>query len=194
MSGQKVIEFGLLKSMNEGEDFIAGSPDGITASGRLIEVKCPLRRKPGDFVPDMYKYQIQTLMHILRLDSCDFIQYVPETVWTNEVFIVTHVKYEPQFWKNIFPQLERCWQEILDTRVRLLEMGGGNNSGSDDEDEGEVKNTNMCPNGKEITIIVPKPIDIDVDMKSLSRSYGTEFSNDPNWSRMKGFFENLSSC
>ena len=195
-TGQKVIEFGLLKSLNEGEDFIAGSPDGITASGRLIEVKCPLRRKIGDFVPDMYKYQIQTLMHILHLDSCDFIQYKPETIWTNEVFVITHVKYEPQFWLNIFPQLQRCWEEILDTRERIAArkgLGGGDESNDDEEDDKDddnmVKNEKMFPNGKEITITEKKTTDIVIDMKSLSQR--PEFTKEPDWSGMEGFFANF---
>ena len=80
---ERVFSFGLLTSLNPGEDFIAGSPDGITASGRLIEVKCPYLRTPNGTVPSHYVHQIQTLLHILRLDVCDYIEYVPET-WNSD--------------------------------------------------------------------------------------------------------------
>ena len=85
---EKVISFGLLSSLNDNEEFLAGSPDGITASGRLIEVKCPFRRKPNGKVPTYYMHQLQTLMHILRLEICDFIEYVPPGTWTEEIFSI----------------------------------------------------------------------------------------------------------
>lgn len=117
LTGNKCLEFGLLESLNEGEDFLAGSPDGITDTGRLIEVKCPFRRKPTSEIPGHYKYQIQFLMHILRLKECDFIQYVPEGHWTKETFIVTLEKYDPYFWYSKFPILKSFWQEVIAIRA-----------------------------------------------------------------------------
>lgn len=39
--------------------WLAGSPDGITASGKLLEVKCPMSRPIGDgTVPDYYLAQV----------------------------------------------------------------------------------------------------------------------------------------
>lgn len=121
VTGQRCLEFGLLESMNEDEKFLAGSPDGITASGRLIEVKCPMRRKPTHEVPSYYKYQIQFLMHTLRLLECDFIQYVPNGTWTKEIFIVTNVKYNPYFWFSKFPMLKSFWDEVNETRQRMAD-------------------------------------------------------------------------
>jgi len=48
-------------------------------------------RTPKKEVPDYYIYQVQFLMHILRLKDCDFIQYIPETFLTQETFIITRV-------------------------------------------------------------------------------------------------------
>lgn len=118
-TGAKCIEFGLLESLNEGEEYLAGSPDGITTCGTLIEVKCPLRRVPTSRVPDHYVFQIQFLMHTLRLDRCDFIQYVPEGHLTQEIFIVTRVPYNPYFWAKYEPLLRSFWGEVLDVRARL---------------------------------------------------------------------------
>ena len=189
VSGEKCLEFGLLKSLNENEDFIAGSPDGITASGRLIEVKCPYKRIPTNVVPDVYRYQVQTLMHILRLPKCDFIQYVPETVWKNETFIITEVKYDPYFWRAKFPILQRCWQEILDVREAQMKgeyMQIEQNTGDDDTNA-------LIPHGKIINIPAPKPkcnitLDNNATMAS-SDDNKVNSSSSPDWSCMKQFFD-----
>lgn len=112
--GKKVIEFGLLESLNEGEHFMAGSPDGITADGVLIEVKCPFRRQPIEgVIPGHYMHQLQCLMHFLRLDECDFIEYVPGSLWREETFFVTRVARDDAFWERIRPKLESFWADVL---------------------------------------------------------------------------------
>jgi len=154
-SGEKVLSFGLLQSMNTGEEFVAGSPDGITATGRLIEVKCPFKRKPTDIVPAHYVYQIQTLMHILRLPVCDFVQYVPETVWSEEIFIITVVPYDPYFWACILPKIQRVWTEIMDIRAgRIASDESGSSS------EGETKP--VVKRGK--TIKIPQQAVCNIDL------------------------------
>jgi putative phage-type endonuclease len=138
---QKCLEFGLLESLNPGEEFLAGSPDGITTTGRLIEVKCPYRRMPTEEVPEHYVFQVQFLMHTLKLEVCDFIQYVPETIFQDEVFIVTEVPYSPGFWCTYWPRLQRFWQHVLEVRaigeragLRSREQGGGDDSDFDSTD------------------------------------------------------------
>lgn len=119
MTGEKVIELGLLKSLNgEKENYLAGSPDGITASGLLIEVKCPFRRKPipGE-IPAYYQHQIQFLMHILCLDECDFIQYVPGSTWIEEDLQVVRQKRCEVFWARIEPMLLRFWHDVQSIRT-----------------------------------------------------------------------------
>ena len=118
-TGEKVLSFGLLESLNANEHFIAGSPDGITASGRLIEVKCPFRRKPNGIIPSYYVHQVQTLMNILNLDVCDFIEYVPGTTWTHEIFQVVTIYRDRQWWSDIFPQLAEFWRDVEYARVRI---------------------------------------------------------------------------
>jgi putative phage-type endonuclease len=117
LTGEKVIEFGLLESINPNQDHLAGSPDGITASGRLIEVKCPFRRKPNGEVPKHYVHQIQTLMHILNLDVCDFIEYVPAGTWTAEIFTIVTVTKCDVFWERVEPLLIRFWEDVQTYRV-----------------------------------------------------------------------------
>lgn len=116
MTNEKVIDFGLLNSLNEGEDYIAGSPDGITASGRLIEVKCPYRRKPTGVVPKHYVHQIQTLMHILRLPICDFVEFVPGATVEEDIFMITTVQRDDNFWTINEPKLRSFWNDVIDLR------------------------------------------------------------------------------
>lgn len=113
-TGNKVLDFGLLESINKGEDFLAGSPDGITSTGTLIEVKCPFRRVPNGSVPDHYMHQLQTLMHILDLQNCDFIEYCPGTVWQDEILSIVHVPRDGAFWMRIYPKILSFWQDVTD--------------------------------------------------------------------------------
>lgn len=119
-TGEKQIEFGLLESIkttHKGEacdtSFLAGSPDGITANNRLLEVKCPFRRKPNGSVPKIYTYQIQGLMHELDIPICDFVEYVPENTWTPEVFDIITVVRSDIWWDNVFPVMQRFWEEVI---------------------------------------------------------------------------------
>ena len=196
MSGEKVIEFGLLESLNKGEEFIAGSPDGITASGRCIEVKCPFKRKPTSVVPDHYMYQIQTVMHILRLPVCDFIQYIPETHWVAETFIVTVVPYDTYFWAAKFPLISLVWQEILD--IRELQRRGVFVDSDDDGEEHEdtsTPSTNAITNGITVNIKREFPMLIDVSLPSIIDT--TEIvtvteadGTDLRWKNISSFFDN----
>ena len=70
-AGVQVHEFGLLRHPTL--DFVGASPDGITETGVMVEIKCPYRRKivPGQ-VPTQYYYQIQGQLAVCGLDQCDF--------------------------------------------------------------------------------------------------------------------------
>lgn len=134
LTGEKCLEFGLLESLNPGEEFLAGSPDGITTSGKLIEVKCPFRRIPTSVVPLYYVYQVQFLMHILKLEKCDFIQYVPETDVSDEIFIITAIYRNDTFWEEKFPMLVDFWKEVREVRALMA-------AGELKDDEEEEKKT-----------------------------------------------------
>lgn len=56
-TGQRVEDFGLI--VHEEHGWLGGSPDGVTHSGRLVEIKCPVSRKIGDgAVPHHYFPQV----------------------------------------------------------------------------------------------------------------------------------------
>jgi len=190
LTGEKVVEFGLLESINPGEEYLAGSPDGITASGRLIEIKCPFRRVPTDSVPEHYKYQLQFLMQILDLPICDFIQLVPETHWTSETFIITVVKRDPYWWKQKVPMIRRFWDEVLEVRA-AQERGerplGREKKDTDEEDSGEP----LIKKGKTLTILTNKRCEIDIGQKEKARDEIQVIEQDEEtqaWSQVAKFF------
>ena len=113
MTGEVCHEIGLFPHPKY--DWLGGSPDGITESGKLVEIKCPLKRKITPEVPVYYMPQLQLLMDILDLDEAVFIQYKPyDLTWpAPEEFAVTHVPRDPE-WMNVnLPKMEALWNKVL---------------------------------------------------------------------------------
>ena len=70
--GEVVHEIGLCP--HPVHKWLGGSPDGVSESGKLVEIKCPPQRAiiPGE-VPGHYMPQLQMCMEILDLEEADFI-------------------------------------------------------------------------------------------------------------------------
>lgn len=71
---EKVEEYGLI--LHEHIDWLACSPDGITDSGRMVEIKCPFKRKITGLPPIYYWIQVQIQLEVCDLQECDFIECV----------------------------------------------------------------------------------------------------------------------
>ena len=58
--------------------WLSASPDGVVLSGplagRLVEIKSPKTRAPGEFVPFDYYVQMQIQMEVCDLEAADFIE------------------------------------------------------------------------------------------------------------------------
>lgn len=95
--------------------WLGGSPDGITESGKLIEIKCPLRRTITPEVPVYYMPQIQLLLEILNLEEAVFIQYKPvEITWPGPAeFVVTEVQRDRQWFQDQLPVMDEFWKKVL---------------------------------------------------------------------------------
>ena len=102
--------------------WLGGSPDGITESGKLLEIKCPLRREIKPEVPVYYMPQLQLLMEILDLEQCDFIQYKPaEMTWPGpSEFVVVHVMRDRQWFQDSLPIFRAFWDTVIDGRQKGL--------------------------------------------------------------------------
>lgn len=84
-----VQDFGLLKHPTI--PHIGASPDGISADGIMVEIKCPWRRVPDGTVPKQYMYQIQFQLDVCDLDECDYLEvkfaeYDDEAEFVDDVF------------------------------------------------------------------------------------------------------------
>jgi len=67
-----IHEFGLIP--NEEIDCFGASPDGITETGIMVEMKCPYRRKFDGQVPEQYYLQIQGQLATCKLHKCDYVE------------------------------------------------------------------------------------------------------------------------
>lgn len=122
LTGEKVNLFGLLNHPDE--DYIGGSPDGITDTGIVIEVKCPFRRKiiPGE-IPEYYMPQVQVVMETTNLDMCHFIQYQPPKFLgdPNRVLDIKAIPRDKGWWHKNKPKMKSFWDEVLHYRTIGIE-------------------------------------------------------------------------
>ena len=113
--GQVSHEIGLVQ--HPIHKFLGGSPDGITESGRLLEIKCPLSRKIKPEVPGYYLPQIQLLLEIMDLEVCDFVQYKEGPP---EEFVVVEVPRDREWFAQYLPVMRAFWDRVLECRQKGL--------------------------------------------------------------------------
>jgi putative phage-type endonuclease len=111
-----VIEFGLLTHPRI--SWIGASPDGITPSGIMIEIKCPYRRKITGIPPFYYWQQCQLQLEVCDLDICDFTEFTFVEFGSPEEWLddLTMIRGEDLKFKGLFIQIETknpITQEIL---------------------------------------------------------------------------------
>ena len=79
MWGATILDIGRL--MHPTDPHLAASPDGLMMAaddsmrvGRLIEIKCPIRRAITGKIPFEYWCQMQIQMEVTDIDECDYIE------------------------------------------------------------------------------------------------------------------------
>ena len=107
----KVLDFGLVPHPEF--DAFGASPDGICDDtgnleyiGRMVEIKCPPKRKFTATVPPHYKMQVLGQLEVCDLDECDFFQVKIEEYenyedYCKDIFVIddsivvgrTHLNY-----------------------------------------------------------------------------------------------------
>lgn len=95
----KIIEFGLM--MDEATSFLGASPDGISSSGVMLEIKCPLTRELKDSIPVNYFYQMQGQLDICQLTECDYLECKFVKYCSFDAFIQDSTQ------DNVFESLDR---------------------------------------------------------------------------------------
>jgi hypothetical protein len=103
--------------------WLAASPDGITSTGRMIEIKCPMRRRidPGH-VPHHYYPQVQVQMEVCGLDSCYFCQWQPAHFSSTgtEIFDIVLVERDREWFARHKDTLHDFWKELMTARATYV--------------------------------------------------------------------------
>lgn len=113
VTGEIVHEVGLIQ--HPVYPFIGASADGITESGKLIEIKCPkgaLRQK----IPDYYIPQIQLCLEVLDLETCDYIEYSADL----NTLRISKVDRDREWFRKSLPVIENFWRDVIDRRSKPL--------------------------------------------------------------------------
>ena len=78
IAGPGTVNDGLGRFTHATVPWLSASPDGLVTKGplrgRLVEIKSPKTRQPGEFVPDEYYVQMQIQMEVCDLDAVDFVE------------------------------------------------------------------------------------------------------------------------
>jgi putative phage-type endonuclease len=112
--GETVVDVGLVRHATL--PWLAASPDGVTCSGKLMEIKCPLKRaiQPGT-VPGHYWPQIQVQMEVCDVDQTVFVQYKPAGLQANKkaVIDVVVVGRDREWFRCHRDALKTFWDEYM---------------------------------------------------------------------------------
>lgn len=85
----EVLEFGLMPHPTI--PWIGASPDGVTDSLKMLEIKAPMTRAITKEIPLQYWMQMQIQLEVCDLDVCDFVEvrikeYIKESEYIEDVF------------------------------------------------------------------------------------------------------------
>lgn len=140
--GVTIMDVGLVRHSEY--PFIGATPDGVSAMGKLLEIKCPWKRKLVGDIPYPYWVQMQIQMEVCNLDECDyyeckFIQYDsrqdfedddwnPKGSFVDENGTIVYWKLRKQrlmtverdreWFQRVIPKLQNFWNEIQETREK----------------------------------------------------------------------------
>lgn len=115
--GETMADVGLVR--HETLPWLAASPDGVTLSGKLVEIKCPMKRaiEPGH-IPSHYYPQVQVQMECCDVDSTIFVQYKPACLSKDgKAFIdIVVVERDREWFRQNRDALHAFWAEYMEAR------------------------------------------------------------------------------
>lgn len=115
--GERAYDVGLVRHATL--PWLAASPDGVTSGGRLVEIKCPLKRRiePGH-VPAHYWPQVQVQMECCDVDSTLFVQYKPPGLQADgrALLDIVVVERDRAWFEANQEALHACWAEFMELR------------------------------------------------------------------------------
>lgn len=117
--GETVMDVGLV--VHATEPWLGASPDGLTCSGKLLEIKCPLKReiRPGH-VPEHYYAQMQVQMEVCDVDTTIFGEYKPSFLSAagKAALSVVVVQRDREWFRTHRDALHAFWEEFMEARRR----------------------------------------------------------------------------
>jgi len=116
--GEICLEFGLI--VHESVQWLGASPDGICLSGRMVEIKCPYKRRiiPGH-VPHHYMPQIQAQLFVCGLEECYFCEWQPAHLnpdGSGEILNIVVVQKDPLWFEKHRDALYGFWKDLMRLR------------------------------------------------------------------------------
>lgn len=125
--------------------WLGASPDGITETGKLVEIKCVYRRYLHEKPPLYYWIQTQIQMEVTNLDECDlfqckFIEYLSKQAyladtktslkghfnykgkthyWKLEQYKCTTIKRDKKWFRRSLPQMKSFWASVTTARKEV---------------------------------------------------------------------------
>lgn len=117
--GETILEVGLVRHKEHA--WLGASPDGVTLTGKLVEIKCPLKRpiKPG-YVPEHYYAQMQVQMEVCDVDVTIYGEYKPAALSadaTTRQLSLCLVQRDRQWFADNVYALQSCFEEYMQARV-----------------------------------------------------------------------------
>lgn len=103
--------------------WLGASPDGVTNTGRLIEIKSPYKRKPiPNYIPAHYYPQIQVQLECTDLDECYFIQWQPSNLAPDneEIFCIILVERDRQWFADNVDALKSFHTDLMELRKNYV--------------------------------------------------------------------------
>jgi hypothetical protein len=109
--GAKILEAGRI--LHPTDTHLAASPDGLIVEataeehvGRLLEIKCPIRRAVGEGIPFEYWCQMQIQMEVTGLEECDYVEVKLQSVEKHAAELPEGV--EPEGWVWLLQNPVNC--------------------------------------------------------------------------------------
>jgi len=129
----KIKEVGLL--IHDNLTWLGASPDGLTNSNILVEIKCVYNRKIDNNVQTIYWIQMQIQMEVCNIDECyifqgkfietnkdiydnctDKYKGIDNNYWILDSYMYKIIKRDKKWFKNVKDELYQFWREVYFTK------------------------------------------------------------------------------
>jgi putative phage-type endonuclease len=101
-------------------NWLTGIVDGITENNKIIEIKCPYRKKRNinsiDDIPKHYWVQCQVYMNLLDIDNTDYVEYYikPGSPTDGKYGSIStfNIQKDNIWWENNLPKIIKFHEEL----------------------------------------------------------------------------------